>query len=94
MSESWMSQVRLTEYGSEMIDVADNGSGIAQEDFQTLMLKYHTSKITKFEDLQVSINTLVLGVPVGDCFAGLWFRRAFTLLIACPDAELPAGEAM
>ena len=48
--------MRLTEYGSEMIDVADNGSGIAQEDFETLMLKYHTSKITKFEDLQVSVR--------------------------------------
>ena len=50
-----MFQVRLTEYGSEMIDVADNGSGIAQEDFETLMLKYHTSKITRFEDLQVGV---------------------------------------
>ena len=67
--------MRLTEYGSEMIDVADNGSGIAHEDFETLMLKYHTSKITKFEDLQVSVrpgNTLVSGVPVAECFAGLW----------------------
>ena len=66
--------MRLAEYGSEMIDVADNGSGVAQEDFETLMLKYHTSKITRFEDLQVGVcpgNTWVSGVPVGECFAVL-----------------------
>jgi hypothetical protein len=47
--------VRLKEYGSELIEVSDNGSGIKPEDYQSLTLKYHTSKITGFEDLTVSI---------------------------------------
>eukprot|EP00798_Chlamydomonas_sp_ICE-L_P008061 gene8061-1297_t len=44
-------EVRLKEYGSEMIELADNGSGIKPEDYQALTLKYHTSKIKEFDDL-------------------------------------------
>jgi DNA mismatch repair protein PMS2 len=47
-------QVRLKEYGSELIEVSDNGSGIKPQDYQSLTLKYHTSKISGFEDLTVS----------------------------------------
>ena len=47
------SQVRLKEYGSELIEVADNGAGIAPEDYSALTLKYHTSKLQNFSDLQV-----------------------------------------
>ena len=46
-------QVRLKEYGSELIEVADNGSGVEPENYQKLTLKYHTSKIQQFSDLQV-----------------------------------------
>ncbi|KAJ3282829.1 Mismatch repair endonuclease pms2 [Borealophlyctis nickersoniae] len=44
-------EVRLKEYGAELIEVLDNGSGIAPEDFASLALKHYTSKITAFEDL-------------------------------------------
>lgn len=37
-------QVRLKEYGSELIEVADNGSGVDSDNYQALTLKYHTSK--------------------------------------------------
>lgn len=46
--------MRLREYGSELIEVSDNGSGVKPEDYQSLTLKHHTSKIGKFEDLGVS----------------------------------------
>ena len=46
-------QVKLKEYGSELVEVADNGGGIPEEDYQALTLKYHTSKLQQFTDLQV-----------------------------------------
>ena len=46
-------QVRLKEYGSDMIEVSDNGSGVKEEDYQALTLKYHTSKLQQFTDLTV-----------------------------------------
>lgn len=49
-----LTQVRLKEYGSELIEVADNGSGIAPSDYHALTQKYHTSKLQQFTDLQVS----------------------------------------
>ena len=33
--------------------MADNGSGVAPPNYQALTLKYHTSKLGDFEDLQV-----------------------------------------
>jgi DNA mismatch repair protein PMS2 len=44
-------EIRLKEYGSELIEVADNGHGIYPQDYESVMLKYHTSKLTCFEDL-------------------------------------------
>ena len=44
-------EVRLREYGSELIEVADNGHGVPSRDYEALMRKYHTSKIANFEDL-------------------------------------------
>ncbi len=46
-------QVRLREHGSELIEVSDNGSGIDASDWEAVGLKYHTSKLSAFEDLQV-----------------------------------------
>eukprot|EP00892_Ulva_mutabilis_P000642 jgi/Ulvmu1/10579/UM065_0033.1 len=44
-------EVRLKEYGSELIEVADNGCGIESEDYESFALKYHTSKISSFDDV-------------------------------------------
>jgi DNA mismatch repair protein PMS2 len=41
----------LKEYGSELIEVADNGAGIRQEDYEAVAAKYHTSKISTFDDV-------------------------------------------
>lgn len=53
----WGVQVRLKEYGCELIEVADNGSGILPENYQALTLKYHTSKLADVADLQAG-NTV------------------------------------
>ncbi|CAM6050570.1 unnamed protein product [Sphagnum compactum] len=45
-------EIRLKEYGAVLIEVADNGSGISPDNYQGLTLKYHTSKISEFSDLQ------------------------------------------
>ncbi|KAK5640051.1 hypothetical protein RI129_010862 [Pyrocoelia pectoralis] len=49
--------IRLKDYGSELIEVSDNGCGVRSDNFEALALKYHTSKITEFSDLE-SVTTL------------------------------------
>ncbi|KAF8318503.1 DNA mismatch repair protein MutL [Clavulina sp. PMI_390] len=44
-------EVRFKEYGLTSIELVDNGSGIAPEDYSTVAMKHHTSKLNKFEDL-------------------------------------------
>ena len=46
-------QIRLKDYGSDVIEVADNGSGVDKNNYAALTLKYHTSKISAFADLEV-----------------------------------------
>ncbi|KAA3675924.1 DNA mismatch repair protein PMS2 [Paragonimus westermani] len=48
--------VRLREYGSELIEVSDNGSGIREQDFDAITGKHSTSKIREFDDLH-SVRT-------------------------------------
>jgi hypothetical protein len=45
-------QVKLKEHGSETIEVSDNGPGILPENYEGLVMKYHTSKIADFGDLE------------------------------------------
>ena len=49
-------EVRLKEFGSEVVEVADNGSGVHPDNYQKLTLKHFTSKITDFSDI-VTIST-------------------------------------
>ncbi|RVE54098.1 hypothetical protein evm_001221 [Chilo suppressalis] len=43
--------IRLKNYGIELIEVADNGSGVTEDNFAALTLKYHTSKLRDYSDL-------------------------------------------
>lgn len=45
-------EVKLKEYGGESFAVGDNGCGISPNNYQSVTLKYHTSKISAFSDLQ------------------------------------------
>eukprot|EP00002_Diphylleia_rotans_P004460 TRINITY_DN1329_c0_g1_i15.p1 TRINITY_DN1329_c0_g1~~TRINITY_DN1329_c0_g1_i15.p1 ORF type:complete len:719 (-),score=147.45 TRINITY_DN1329_c0_g1_i15:876-3032(-) len=49
-------QIRLKEYGADLIEVADDGSGINPCDYETVALKHYTSKISDFDDLK-SLST-------------------------------------
>jgi DNA mismatch repair protein PMS2 len=49
-------EIRFKEYGAESIEVIDNGSGISSENYESLALKHHTSKLTTFQDL-TSVQT-------------------------------------
>ncbi|GFR71542.1 mismatch repair endonuclease PMS2 [Elysia marginata] len=44
-------EVKLKDYGSESIEVIDNGFGVEEKNFEGLTLKHHTSKLEDFEDL-------------------------------------------
>lgn len=57
-------QVKLRESGSDSIEVADNGSGVAPEDYEALTLKYHTSKLSQFSDLEVREGGVLWAVVV------------------------------
>ncbi|XP_048641229.1 mismatch repair endonuclease PMS2 [Marmota marmota marmota] len=43
--------LRLKDYGMDLIEVSDNGCGVEEENFEGLALKHHTSKIQEFADL-------------------------------------------
>ncbi|GFO28622.1 mismatch repair endonuclease pms2 [Plakobranchus ocellatus] len=49
-------EVKLKDYGSESIEVIDNGFGVEEKNFEGLTLKHHTSKLQDFEDL-ISVST-------------------------------------
>uniref|UniRef100_A0A8C3VCT4 Mismatch repair endonuclease PMS2 n=1 Tax=Catharus ustulatus TaxID=91951 RepID=A0A8C3VCT4_CATUS len=43
--------IKLKDYGAELIEVSDNGGGVEEENFEGLTLKHYTSKIQDFSDL-------------------------------------------
>ncbi|EMP34980.1 Radial spoke head 10 like protein B [Chelonia mydas] len=43
--------LKLKDYGTDLIEVSDNGCGVEEENFEGLTLKYYTSKIQDFSDL-------------------------------------------
>lgn len=44
-------QVRLENYGLDLIEVKDDGSGVSYDNVQRMFLPGYTSKIKQFEDL-------------------------------------------
>ncbi|XP_063462321.1 putative postmeiotic segregation increased 2-like protein 11 [Pan paniscus] len=43
--------LKLKDYGVDLIEVSDNGCGVEEENFEGLTLKHHTCKIQEFADL-------------------------------------------
>ncbi|XP_050351845.1 mismatch repair endonuclease PMS2 [Nymphalis io] len=43
--------IRLKNFGIDLIEVTDNGSGVTEDNFLALTLKYHTSKLNDYSDL-------------------------------------------
>lgn len=44
--------VKLKDFGSKLVEVADDGEGVDEPNFAGLTLKYHTSKLREFSDLE------------------------------------------
>lgn len=44
-------EIRFRNNGLDAIEVQDNGNGIAPEDFESIALKHHTSKLSNYDDL-------------------------------------------
>ncbi|KAK6525613.1 hypothetical protein TWF281_010668 [Arthrobotrys megalospora] len=45
-------EIRFKNHGLDLIEVSDNGQGIAPENFDKLALKHYTSKLRTYEDLE------------------------------------------
>ncbi|XP_022129098.2 mismatch repair endonuclease PMS2 isoform X2 [Pieris rapae] len=43
--------IRLKNYGIDLIEVSDNGTGVTEDNMAALTLKYHTSKLNDYSDL-------------------------------------------
>ena len=50
-------EIRMREFGLESVEVSDNGSGVAREDVKMLTMKYATSKLRTFTDLEDGVDT-------------------------------------
>ncbi|WPK27576.1 hypothetical protein PUMCH_004969 [Australozyma saopauloensis] len=46
-------EVTFGEYGTKFLEITDNGCGIDVSDYEALCLKYHTSKLSSFEELSL-----------------------------------------
>ncbi|KAK0233751.1 hypothetical protein IW262DRAFT_1332352 [Armillaria fumosa] len=44
-------EVKFKNYGVKSVEVVDNGSGVAEDDWESIGLKHHTSKLSSFNDL-------------------------------------------
>lgn len=51
-----MVEIKIKNYGADGFEVSDNGSGIAESNFEGITAKHHTSKLKEFSDLE-SIKT-------------------------------------
>ncbi|CAA9986375.1 DNA mismatch repair protein PMS1, putative [Plasmodium knowlesi strain H] len=51
-------KIKLVENGIKLIQVNDNGAGIKKSNFENVCARHATSKITEFEDIHTSLNTL------------------------------------
>ena len=54
--------VRLVDNGTELIEVRDNGCGIAAENFEKIAMRHATSKLKSFDDLEgIGVGFEILG---------------------------------
>lgn len=75
-------EIYLEEGGKKLIEIRDNGGGIAPEDIEKSIEKYSTSKITSLEDLH---NVMTFGFR-GEALASISSVSEFTLSSKIPDA--------
>ncbi|KAK5138596.1 hypothetical protein LTR08_000184 [Meristemomyces frigidus] len=70
--------IRFKNHGLDCIEVQDNGKGISPDDYETVALKHHTSKLSDYEDLG-SLNTFGFR---GEALSSLCALSKFHILTA------------
>ncbi|RSL59986.1 hypothetical protein CEP53_005591 [Fusarium sp. AF-6] len=81
--------VRFKNQGLDLIEVADNGSGIAPANYPSVALKHHTSKLSSYSD----ISTLQTFGFRGEALASLCALSVLTVT-TCQAGEAPKGSKL
>ncbi|KAI0753876.1 hypothetical protein C8Q74DRAFT_345760 [Fomes fomentarius] len=83
-------EVRFKQYGLESFEVVDNGSGIRPEDYDSIALKHHTSKLTSFTDLE-SVATFGFR---GEALSSLCALAESVSVTTATASEAPVGTVI
>lgn len=81
--------VRFKNQGLDLIEVADNGSGIAPANYSSVALKHHTSKLSSYSD----ISTLQTFGFRGEALASLCALSVLTVT-TCQAGDAPKGSKL
>ena len=82
-------EVRFKNHGLDTIEVQDNGSGISTENYETIALKHHTSKLSVLDDL-TSLQTFGFR---GEALSSLCALSDFHIVTARQN-EAPKGTRL
>ncbi|CED83249.1 dna mismatch repair protein [Phaffia rhodozyma] len=80
-------EVRFKDFGLEVIEVVDNGSGINKVDYPSIALKHHTSKLTSFADLS-SVSSFGFR---GEALSSLCALSESVEVVTATQQEAPLG---
>lgn len=86
---SILAEVRFKNQGLDSIEVQDNGSGITPENYETIALKHHTSKLSRYSDL----TTLQTFGFRGEALSSLCALSHFTIT-TCLASDAPKGTKL
>ena len=81
--------VRFKNQGLDSIEIQDNGSGIAPDNYAGLALKHHTSKLSTYADL----GTLQTFGFRGEALSSLCALSQFTV-VTCLPSDVPKGTKL
>ncbi|XP_072275053.1 mismatch repair endonuclease PMS2 [Pyxicephalus adspersus] len=76
--------IKLKDYGGELIEVSDNGCGVEEHNFEGLTLKHHTSKLQDFSDL---VNVETFGFR-GEALSSLCALSDLSIFTCHKDAKV------
>ncbi|BGP71465.1 DNA mismatch repair protein PMS1 [Rhodotorula toruloides] len=82
-------EVRFRDYGLEAFEVLDNGKGIVKDDWPSIALKHHTSKLASFDEL-ASVATLGFR---GEALSSLCGVATFSM-ITSTSSNPPIGTSL
>ncbi|GAP93267.1 putative DNA mismatch repair protein [Rosellinia necatrix] len=82
-------EVRFKNQGLDAIEVQDNGSGIPKDNYESLALKHHTSKLSTYSDLE---NLETFGFR-GEALSSLCALSKFSVT-TCLASDAPKGSRL